>query len=171
MQILSPAQRRPITVETAAVRQGGRALLDAWRALGWIGIAFALLGLIDVALGWYPPAFGNAEWEFGTISGTLNALAIPMLGLYLVLASSIARSDRRSARIVAVVMGLLLATILLLGVIYLTVLPIAIKAVSSNALVALGMKKAVVKAVTLGVADAVLLGAGMVKGWRVAPAT
>ena len=171
MQILSPTQRRPISVETAAVRSGGRAQLEAWRALSWIGIAFVLLGLTDVALGWYPPAFGNPEWEFGTISGTLNALAIPMLGLYLVLASAIARSDRRSARIVAVAMGLLLATILLLGVIYLTVLPIAIKAVSSNALVALGMKKAVVKAMTLGVADAVLLGVGMVKGWRVAPAS
>ena len=171
MQIISPAQRRPITVETAALRHGSRGPLDAWRALAWIGVAFALLGLIDVALGWYPAAFGNPEWEFGTISGTLNALAIPMLGLYLVLASAIARSDRRSARVVAVVMGLLLATILVLGVIYLTVLPIAIKAVSSNALVALGMKKAVVKAMTLGAADMVLLGVGMVKGWRVAPAT
>ena len=119
---------------------------------------------------WYPAAFGNAEWEFGTISGTLNALAIPMLGLYLALASAIARGDRRSARIVAVVMGVLLVTILALGAIYLTVLPIAIKAVSSNALVALGMKKAVVKALTLGVADVALLGVGMARGWRVAPA-
>lgn len=171
MQIISPAQRRPITVETAAQRHSGRATLDAWVALTWIGVAFTLLGLIDVALGWYPLALGNAEWEFGTISGTLNALAIPMLGLYLVLASVIARSDRRAARVVAVVMGLLLATILLLGVIYLTVVPIALKAVSSNALVSMGMKKAIVKALTLGLADSVLLGGGMVKAWRVLPAS
>jgi hypothetical protein len=170
MQILSPATRRPIAADSAPLRQGGRGGSDAWRTLAWIGWAFAMLGLIDVALGWYPAAFGNAEWEFGTISGTLNALAIPMLGLYLALASAIARGDRRSGRTLAVVMGLLLAVILLLGAIYLTVLPIAIKAVSSNALVALGMKKAVVKALTLGVVDAVLLGAGMAKGWRAAPA-
>ncbi len=170
MQILSPAQRRPITVENTTVRPGVRAPLDAWRVLGWIGLSFTILGLLDIALGWYPPAFGNPEWEFGTISGSLNALAIPMLGLYLVLASAIARSDRRAARTVAVVMGLLLLILLGLGVLYLTVVPLAIKSVAGNALVALGMKKAIVKAVTLGMADAVLLAVGMVKGWRVAPA-
>ena len=169
MQILSPEQRRPITVETAVKRPAGRAPLDAWRTLGWIGVSFTILGLLDVALGWFPPAFGNPEWEFGTISGSLNALAIPMLGLYLVLASAIARSDRRAGRIVAVVMGALLLTTLGLGVLYLTVLPIAIKAVAGNALVALGIKKAIVKAVVLGIANSVLLTVGMVKGWRVTP--
>lgn len=169
MQILSPAQRRPITVETASVRPGGRAPLDAWRPLGWIGFAFAVLGLVDIALGWYPPAFGNPEWEFGTISGSLNALAIPMLGLYLALASAIARSDRRTARAIAGVMGLLLLTVLGLGVLYLTVLPLAVKAVAGNALVSLGIKKAIFKAVMLGTIDSVLLAVGMVKGWRVKP--
>lgn len=170
MQILSPAQRHPVSVETAALRPASRASIDAWRLLGWIGISFTILGLLDIGLGWYPTAFGNPEWEFGTISGSLNALAIPMLGLYLVLASAIARSDRRTARIVAVAMGVLMLVILGLGLVYVTVLPLAIKAVSGNALVSLGIKKAIIKAVTLGVADAVLLAVGMVKGWRVTEA-
>ena len=170
MQILSPAQRRPVSVETAAIRSASRAPVDAWRRLGWIGISFTILGLLDIGLGWYPTAFGNPEWEFGTISGSLNALAIPMLGLYLALASAIARADRRSARIVAVFMGVLLLVILALGVLYVTVLPLAIKAVAGNALVALGIKKAIVKAVMLGLVDSVLLVVGLVKGWRVSPA-
>ena len=170
MPLVSPVPRRPHTGEGLIVRTSNRGPLDAWRALGWLGASFALVGLIDVALGWYPWAFGNAEWEFGTISGTLNALAIPMLGLYLVLASAIARSDGRSGRVVAVVMGILMVTVLGLGVIYLTVLPLAIKAVAGNALVTLGIKKAVVKAVLLGIMDSVLLGFGMVKGWRIPPA-
>lgn len=170
MQILSPAQRRPVSIETAALRPASRAPIDAWRLLGWIGISFTMLGLLDIGLGWYPTAFGNPEWEFGTISGSLNALAIPMLGLYLVLASAIARSDRRTARIVAAFMGLLLLVLLGLGIVYVTVLPLAIKAVSGNALVSLGIKKAIVKAVMLGLADSVLLVVGLVRGWRVSPA-
>jgi hypothetical protein len=167
MQILSADLRRPLPIEPAPSRIGARAPLEAWSALGTIGAAFFLLGLIDIGLGWYPTAFGNLEWEFGTISGSLNALAIPMLGLYLMLASAIARSDRRRARIVSALMGLLLAGLLVLGVIYLTVVPVAIKAVASNPAVLLGIKKGVVKAVTLGLADCALLIIGVAKGWRV----
>ena len=170
MQIFSPAQRHPITVDTAVPRGAVRAPLDAWKALNWIGIGFFILGFLDIALGWYPTGFGNAEWEFGTISGSLNALAIPMLGLYLMLASAIARSDRRAGRAVAVIMGLMLMLILGLGVIYLTVMPVALKAVAGNALISLGIKKAVLKAMVLGSVDSVLLAVGMVKWWRVAPA-
>jgi hypothetical protein len=168
MQILTADARRPIPVETAPYRPNARPLLEAWSAMATIGAAFFILGLLDIGLGWYPAAFGNLEWEFGTISGTLNALAIPMLGVYLMLASAIARSDQRMARIVSALMGVLLLTLVVLGVIYLTVVPVAIKSVSGNALVSLGMKKGVAKAVTLGLADCALLVTGMVKGLRVA---
>jgi hypothetical protein len=168
MQILSSDLRRPLPIEAAPSRTGARPPLEAFSVLGTIGAAFFILGLIDIGLGWYPAAFGNLEWEFGTISGSLNALAIPMLGLYLMLASAIARSDRRMARIVSVLMGLLLATLLVLGVIYVTVVPVAIKAVAGNPAVSLGIKKGIAKAVTLGLADCMLLVTGIVKGWRVA---
>ena len=171
MQILTAEVRRPTAGEPASSRSGARPLLEAWSAMAAIGAAFFILGLLDIGLGWYPAAFGNLEWEFGTISGTLNALAIPMLGLYLMLASAIARSDRRVARIVVALMGLVLATLVVLGIIYLTVVPVAIKSVAGNALVSLGMKKGVVKAVTLGLADCALLVTGIVKGLRVPKVT
>jgi 4-amino-4-deoxy-L-arabinose transferase-like glycosyltransferase len=128
---------------------------------------FAILGFTDVALGWYPLGLGNPEWEFGTISGSLNAMAIPILGLYLALASAIARSDRMAARIIAVIMGVLLAIVISLGVIYLTDIPMAFKAVQSSTFVTLGIKKAIAKALLLGVGDSTLLALGMVTGWRV----
>jgi hypothetical protein len=168
MQILSPDLRRPLPIEAAPSRFGAKASHDAWSALATIGAAFFVLGLIDIGLGWYPAALGNLEWEFGTISGSLNALAIPMLGLYLMLASAIARSDRGMARVVSLLMGLLLVGLVGLGVIYLTVVPVAIKSVAGNALVSLGIKKGVAKAVTLGIAYCALLATGIVKGWRVA---
>jgi hypothetical protein len=167
MPIVAPLQRRPLEADPATSRSSLRASPDGWSALGLIGAAFLLLGLLDIALGWYPTAFGNLEWEFGTISGSLNALAIPMLGVYLMLASAVARGDRRMGRMVAVIMGVLLITLLALGVVYLTVVPVALKSVASNALVALGMKKAVVKALSLGVVDVALLSVGLRKGWRV----
>ena len=171
MQLLTPPQRRPTPVVPSAALPSSRAPLQAWGALGVIGAAFFALGMLDIAFGWFPAAFGNMEWEFGTISGSLNALAIPMLGLYLTLASAIARSDRRVARTVCVIMAMLLVTLVGLGVVYLTVVPVAIKSVSGNALVALGMKKAVAKAATLGIVDCVLLVVGIRKGWRVPSGT
>ena len=167
MQILSADLRRPLPIEATTSRAASRPPFEAWGALGTIGAAFFLLGLIDIGLGWYPAAFGNLEWEFGTISGTLNALAIPMLGLYLLLASAIAQSDRRAARIACVLMGLVLAGLVVLGAIYLTVVPVALKAVAGSPLVLLGMKKGIAKAITLGLADCGLLAAGIAKGWRV----
>ena len=62
-------------------------LLNAWRLLYWIGFAFVVMGGTDITLAWYPAPFGNPEWEFGAISATLNGLALPTLGFYLLLCS------------------------------------------------------------------------------------
>jgi hypothetical protein len=52
-----------------------------WYLLGWIGLAFALVGGFDLALIWIPLGFGNPEWEFGTVSATLDGLPVTTLGL------------------------------------------------------------------------------------------
>src|SRR5687767_11526069 len=54
-----------------------------WPLLGLIGLAFTVIGAVDIALAWYPSALGSAEWEFGTIGATLNGLPLPALGLFL----------------------------------------------------------------------------------------
>src|SRR6185437_6901598 len=86
MTILTPP--RPITHQAPRLtpRSDAQPTLEAWRVVGWVGIAFVVMGFTDVALAWYPTAFGNPEWEFGAISATLNGFALPTLGLYLVLA-------------------------------------------------------------------------------------
>src|SRR6476620_5631270 len=85
---------------------------DAWSVLSWVGIAFIVMGLTDIALGWYPASFGNPEWEFGAVSAALNGFALPTLGLYLVLASTIARRQALIGRILAVVLMILVLVIL-----------------------------------------------------------
>jgi hypothetical protein len=59
----------------------------AWAVLGWIGIVFLAVGGVDFALTWYPTAFGNREWEFGTVTQSFNGLPILVLGIGLVSAA------------------------------------------------------------------------------------
>jgi hypothetical protein len=65
-----------------------------WRAIGAIGLTLLAAGLVDLALAWSPMRFGSPEWEFGTISATLNNLPVPTMGLAL-LAAHGAAIDRK----------------------------------------------------------------------------
>lgn len=167
MSIIVPRSSRAAPVDGFTPPDATGRVRDAWRLLSWIGAVFVVLGIADIALGWYPAAFGNSEWEFGTISGSLNALTIPVMGLYLLAASAIARGDVVSGRVLGVVMAVLAVSLLVGGFIYVTVAPIALKAVAGNDLVLLGMKKAVAKALLLGVGYIGLLILGALRAWRV----
>ena len=147
------------------VRTIGPAPQRAWRMLGWIGLVFLVMGFVDIALGWYPLAFGNPEWEFGTISGSLNAFALPILGIYLIAASAVARGARKTAKVAALFMGILAGTLFALTIIFLTVIPMAANGVRGNALLTLGMQKAIAKAIGLLVSYGLLLIGGAVVGW------
>lgn len=152
-------------VMPALVRTIGPAPLRAWRMIGWLGLVFVLMGLLDISLGWYPVAFGNPEWEFGTISGSLNAFALPMMGMYMIGASAVARGARRTAKVTALFMGLLAGTLFALTIIFLTVIPMAANGVRGNALLVLGMQKAIAKAIGLLVSYGLLLIFGAVVCW------
>jgi hypothetical protein len=49
-----------------------------------VGGAFTVVGLVDLALLWYPVRLGNAPWEFGTLSATFDNLPMTALGVALV---------------------------------------------------------------------------------------
>ncbi len=165
LNLITPVPRTT-DADAGAMRRTDHQGHDAWKLLSWLGAIFAVLGLTDIALGWYPASFGNTEWEFGTISGSLNALTIPMMGLYLLVASAVARGDRRSGRALSILMWLMAAGLVGLGIVYLTVIPIAITAVAGNELVLLGMKKAIAKGVTLLIGYVVLLVVGARRAGR-----
>jgi hypothetical protein len=156
----SPSPRRSRTSD-------GNAAQLAWPTMAWVGGAFVIMGLTDIALGWYPASFGNAEWEFGAISATLNGFALPTLGLYLMLAGAIAAQRTLLARILSGLFVLLCLAIGILGVIYLTVIPLALASVAANELLTAGMRKAVIKAAMLFAAYLVLFAAAAFRGWRV----
>jgi hypothetical protein len=162
MQILGTAQRTQSRAQLDT-----RSVSDAWTTMSWIGFGFLVMSGTDIALAWYPSSFGNPEWEFGAISATLNAFAIPTLALYLILASAIARRHVVFTRVLAVVLGLLAMFIVGLGLIYATVVPQAFTSVSKNEVLTSGMQRAVLKAVVLIFAYITLLVAGAIRAWRV----
>jgi hypothetical protein len=61
----------------------------AWRLVGLLGCVLLLVGLVDLALAWIPPRFGVVEWEFGTISSTLDSLPVSAMGTTLIVASGL----------------------------------------------------------------------------------
>lgn len=66
----------------------------AWLVLGWTGLAFLIVGGADFVLLWFPMNFGSPEWEFGTVTQSLNGFPILLLGLGLLTAAS-GEADRR----------------------------------------------------------------------------
>ena len=121
-----------------------------------MGLVFACVGLLDLALAWYPVQFGNPQWEFGTVSRTYDTLPITALGLTLVLGSGVARGARWWVRIVGtvlLVMGLVVAAGLVL---YALNIPLALTSVAGDSLASLGIKRAIAKALGQGVLYAVV---------------
>ena len=167
MPVIIPQESgRGATVERSSTAYLSSAYIDAWRVLGWVGAAFFAMSAIDLLLGWYPVRFGSPEWEFGTISATVSALAIPTLGLYLVLCSAIALERHNIAKAVGIVMVVLGVFLLGLAFFYLTTLPLALRAVRTNDMASLNMKKAVLKWLILFVGYESLFVMGGRKGIR-----
>jgi hypothetical protein len=133
--------------------------------LTWVAVAFVVLGGFDVALAWWPTFIGNAEWEFGTYTATLNNLPIVLLGVGLLVAAGMARGRPLLLWCTGGV-ALLIALGLVLGMfMYLTDIPIALKSVTDPT-ARLGLKKAVTKSLVQGVIYVMMFLAAGVAAWR-----
>ncbi|MGH9888013.1 MAG: hypothetical protein ACREBE_20945 [bacterium] len=137
----------------------------AWTSLGWLGIAFILLGLADIGLGIFPPAFGNPGWVFGTTSAVLNGFAIPTMGTYLYLGSVVVRGSRTEASALAALMLVIAVALVAFGMLHLSVTPVALDAVRATPDALLAMRKGIAKAAMLDLAYIVLYVAGAARAW------
>jgi hypothetical protein len=138
----------------------------AWRILGWLGLAYFLMSVVDIALGWIPVKFGTPEWEFGTFSATFAGLAIPTLSLFLMLGSAVAREKTTATRTIGWILVVFAVGLGIVGLLYLTSVPLALKAVASNELISLGLKKSVVKSLMLFLGYEILYVLGAWQGLR-----
>ncbi len=125
----------------------------AWRYLGRFGVLLAVIGFVDIALHWYPPAFRSPEWEFGTVATTLGSLPLPTMGLLAVLASALARAVKTNLVAISVVLGLLAAFVAAAMLMFLLDVPVALRAVSAPGVppqAATEIKQTIVRTLTMG---------------------
>jgi hypothetical protein len=167
MSVLIPGDSgRGATVAKSSSSQYAGVALLSWKLLGWLGAVYLIMSVIDIALGWYPVRFGTPEWEFGTVSATINGLAIPTLSLFLILCSAVARERATVVRVVSIVLICLAIFLAILFILYLTAVPLALKAVTSNAIIHQGMEKAIIKATVLFLGYEVLYIVAAMNGLR-----
>lgn len=136
-----------------------------WELMGWVGLAFFLIGALDLAMGWVPFRLGNPEWEFGTVSRTFDNLPITALGLTLLLASAAARGIDwaiRATGLLALLLALFLFASLL---VYALDVPVAFRAVGDSDARS-GLKRAVTKGLAQGMLYPIVLAAIGIKGIR-----
>jgi len=136
----------------------------AWRWLGWLGLALAVVGGVDIALRWYPLVFKSTEWEFGTISITFASLPLFSIGLVALLASFLARAVRPGIVAMSVVFVLLALFVAVMFVIFLLDVPVAIQMVKGP--VGLELKKQIVRTIIMGATFGVMYVAGAVVSFR-----
>ena len=67
------------------------------------GLALTFVGLFDVGLLWFPPRFGETEWEIANLSSTFESLSLATLGLALLAAGFTARGLKLPLYIMACV--------------------------------------------------------------------
>jgi hypothetical protein len=132
---------------------------------GVVGWAFAVVGLVDLALVWYPPDFGNAEFEFGSVTAALNNLPIVVLGLTMWLASGAARGRKWVVRLASTVILLLAVAVVVGAVLYLTDVPLALQS-KVEPLVMTGIKKSIAKTLLQAVMYPLVLTYVAVRAWR-----
>ncbi len=118
-----------------------------------VGLAFLVAGGADLVLTWLPAAFGSAEWEFGTITQTLNGLPVPTMGLVLVGLWGAATARRWVVLTTGIVWVVLALCVLGMGGLYGLTVPVALKS-TSNPLILLGLKKSIARSLVQVVAYA-----------------
>lgn len=152
----------PITPPHVLIQADGRALdpitvtapRTAWRLLGQFGVLLAVMGWIDIALHWYPPAFRSPEWELGTVATTFAALPLPTMGLMAALGSAMARAARRNLVVLSVVQVLIVLFLAASLIAFLLDVPLALRAVAAPGVpgpAAIEMKRTIVRALVMGI--------------------
>lgn len=138
----------------------------SWSLLKGAGFLFVLVSGLDIALAWYPVGFGNPEWEFGTITATFQGLPVLVLGLVLLLASGVARGQRRLVRSVSIGMTLVAIVLIAIAALYALTAPIALQASPPGSLLSVGLKKAIFRTAGQAVLYPAVLIVLAVAAWR-----
>ncbi len=103
--------------------------------MGLLGVTFSLVGLVEIALLWFPLSMGDALWEFGTYGGSLDRLPMVALGLGLLGLAAVWHPARSVGAVRAVAVLFVVLGVVLVGVaaLYITSVPAALGRMSAQA--------------------------------------
>jgi len=121
-----------------------------WTVLVGLGVALAFVGWVDIGLLWWPPKFGDTQWEFVIITNFFDALPVATVGTSLLLLGVMAKAPRRLTNVATAVLALLVALLIALAIVYLLDVPLALKGtpVAAKSVIRRSVLKTAVFAVT-----------------------
>lgn len=154
---------KPAKPQPYRVRQGAE---TAANVLAAIGVAFALVGFVDLAIMWTPVRFGTPGWEFATVTQTLTNVPLTTFGLGLIAYGLLSHPSRHPlwTRGSAVVFGVLAVVLVGMGLLYVLSVPAVVQAASPE--MAGALKRAVLKSGTEMVVYPLTFGLVSVLLWR-----
>ena len=159
------SERDPVAVGRVLAPPDARAGLQAPRprmelAARALWVAFTVLAgvaLVDLALLWVPVRFGNPEWEFGTLTQTVDSL--PLLSMMTVglVVLALARANLVALKFLRVWCLILVLALGVMLVLYLLSVPLIWQRAGTPDL-ALVIRKAIGKMIALSTLYVVLYG-------------
>jgi len=146
------------------VRSAPPSVEAAWAWVGWFGLVLAVVGGADFALGWYPTSFGSPEWEFATVASTFSGLPLVTIGIAGMVGAGLALGRRWLLIGLSVVLLIMAVFILAMFALFLTDVPVALRAVDGP--VQVGVVKAIVKTTVIALVFGAAYAAGGIAALR-----
>ena len=126
----------------------------AWRAFFWFGLAVLLVGVVDLALVWYPVRADNPAWEFGAIDRSVSTTPVLLVALGFLTSAALHERRRWAMGFIATIATALALATLIGLFIYWTAVPLALSGAPEPAQV--GIHKSMARTTVFGLT---LLGA------------
>src|SRR4051812_23372089 len=77
---------------------------SGWKYLFVVGIAVAVVGVIDLAMLFFPAQWASLDWEFGTLSAVVQGMPLVTLGIGMMCAAAVANGWLLTRRLMAILM-------------------------------------------------------------------
>ena len=136
-----------------------------WALLGWLGWLFTVVAAADLALAWFPTNFGNAEWEFGTATTTLEHLPLLAVALALIFGSAVARGAKGTLKVISLVLVVVALSLIGTGIVLGRNIGIATASVT-DPVIRGGLNRSILQSLIHAVVYPVTFGWLGIKGWR-----
>lgn len=119
---MTQSPNNSLTDKVDALWKFSSSLLQTIPPLRWVGYTLLFLGLFDVLLLLVPPQFTNPVWEFQTMGGIVERVAVPLVGFALIFYGG----QNLRAKWEGILLKILSISALLFGIFLLLLIPLGV---------------------------------------------